>query len=73
MWLREHGCPADLRDCRAFADDGGGPHSINGSVGGHIEVVEWLDQFSDVTWHTTGFAGYHVTDVTWHLRHSTAN
>jgi hypothetical protein len=42
MWLREQGCPADLDDCHDIASD---------CV--HTEVVEWLGQFTDETWHTT--------------------
>ena len=41
MWLREHGCPADLDDCTDRA-----------ARGGHNEVVAWLGQFTDETWHT---------------------
>jgi len=41
MWLREHGCPADLEDCTEDA-----------ARGGHNEVVEWLGQFTEETWHT---------------------
>ena len=42
MWLREHGCPADLDWCTDRA-----------TRGGHIEVVEWLGQFTVETRHTT--------------------
>jgi hypothetical protein len=42
IWLREHGCPAVLDACIEIA-----------SHRGHDEVVEWLGQFTDETWHTT--------------------
>jgi len=42
MWLREHGCPADLDECIDSA-----------TRGGHNEVVEWLGQFTVETWHST--------------------
>lgn len=40
MWLREHECPVDIDDCMAAAEEGG-----------HVAVVEWLNQFiDDATW-----------------------
>jgi hypothetical protein len=41
MWLRENGCPVDLHECADRA-----------TRGGHNEVVAWLGQFTDETWHT---------------------
>jgi len=41
IWLREQGCPLDLEDCSFLA-----------SSGGRNEVVDWLGQFTDETWHT---------------------
>jgi hypothetical protein len=41
MWLRAHGCPVDLDECLDSA-----------ARGGHDEVVAWLGQFTNETWHT---------------------